>query len=118
MSERKPSALINDMVKCINHIQNYTNDISFDVFSLNFMIVEACLYNIQVIGEAISKLPEDIKESEPQISWALIKGMRNRLIHEYFGTDLQIVWQVISAELPVLKADLQIISSKLISQNK
>ena len=55
------------------------------------MAVEACLYNIQIIGEAVSKLPEDIKEKNPQIPWGLIKGMRNRLIHEYFGTDLNLV---------------------------
>ncbi|CAN5662542.1 DUF86 domain-containing protein [soil metagenome] len=118
MSERKASVLINDMLKCISHIHNYTNNLSFDLFSSDFMIVEACLYNIQVIGEAVSKLPEDIKESEPQIPWVLIKGMRNRLIHEYFGTDLQLVWNVISVELPALKHDLQLIELKLIDENK
>ena len=62
MPERKPSALIDDMLKCILHLREYTSNISFDVFSDNFMIVEACLYNIQIIGEAVSKLPEDVKE--------------------------------------------------------
>jgi uncharacterized protein with HEPN domain len=59
------------------------------------MVTEACLYNIQVIGEAVSKIPDDIKNAEAQIPWMLIKGMRNRLIHEYFGTDLQLIWNVI-----------------------
>ena len=59
------------------------------------MAVEACLYNIQVIGEAVSHLPEEAKEKEKSIPWVLIKGMRNRLIHEYFGTDLPLVWNVI-----------------------
>lgn len=102
MSERKPSAIIADILKCIRHIQSYTGNLSFDEFSSNFMIVEACFYNIQIIGEAVSKLPEDVKENEPQIPWLLIKGMRNRLIHEYFGRDLTLVWNVIRNELSSL----------------
>jgi uncharacterized protein with HEPN domain len=69
------------------------------------MVLEACLYNIQVIGEAVSKLPDDIKKSEPGVPWTLIKGMRNRLIHEYFGTDVEIVWKVIKNELPEMISD-------------
>lgn len=69
MSERKPSAYISDMLKCIKHIGNYTSSLSFDEFSSNFMIVEACLYNIQIIGEAVSKLPEDVRADNPQIPW-------------------------------------------------
>lgn len=67
------------------------------------MVVEACLYNVQVIGEAISKLPQAVKNNYPPIPWTLIKGMRNRLIHEYFGTDLPVVWNVIKNELPALE---------------
>jgi uncharacterized protein with HEPN domain len=77
------------------------------------MTVEACLYNIQVIGEAVSLLPKDIKKENPGIKWAAIKGMRNRLIHEYFGTDLQLVWDVIKDELPELKSRLKDINSGL-----
>ena len=64
------------------------------------MIVEACLYNIQIIGEAVSKLSEEVKKDNPDIPWILIKGMRNRLIHDYIGTDLQLVWNIIINELP------------------
>lgn len=73
MPERKPSALISDMLKCIGNLEKYTNKISFDEFFDNFMIVEACLYNIQIIGEAVSRLPEDIKTRESKIPWVLMK---------------------------------------------
>ena len=118
MSERKPSAIIKDILKCIEHIQLYTTNISFNEFSSNYMVIEACLYNIQVIGEAVSKLPEDVKENEQQIPWVLIKGMRNRLIHEYFGTDLNLVWNVIKNELPSFDNDLKKIQAELIKQNR
>lgn len=82
------------------------------------MIVEACLYNIQIIGEAVSKLPEDVKEAELQIPWVSIKGMRNRLIHDYIGTDLLLVWNVIKNELPAFQNDLERIQRSLIIQNR
>jgi uncharacterized protein with HEPN domain len=118
MSERKPSVIIEDILKCIDHIQSYTSDLSFDKFTSNFMASEACLYNIQVIGEAAARLPDDVKDNNPQVPWVLIKGMRNRLIHEYFGTDLQLVWDVIKNELPSLKATLKKIHVTLTAQNK
>jgi uncharacterized protein with HEPN domain len=118
MPERKPSVIISDMLTCIEHIRLYTHDLSFDDFVPHYMAVEACLYNIQVIGEAVSYLPEDIKQSHPQIPWILIKGMRNRLIHEYFGTDLQMVWSVITDELPSFKTELEKIKTILKEEDR
>src|SRR5215210_3567485 len=82
MSDRNPSLLITDILNCINRIQLYTQNCSFDDFTANFMVAEACLYNLHVIGEAVTKLPDDVKDPAPHVSWKLIKGMRNRLIHE------------------------------------
>lgn len=113
MSDRKPSAYIKDILNSIDRIQLYSSRLSFNEFSSNFMAVEACLYNIQVIGEAVTRLPDDIKETNTHVPWILIKGMRNRLIHEYFGTDLQLVWNVIINELPGLRIELEKIYSVL-----
>ena len=118
MSERKPSSCVNDILTCAAHIHEYTKDLSFDDFSSDFMVIEACLYNIQVIGEAVTKLPDDIKNAEPLIPWTLIKRMRNRLIHEYFGTDLQLVWNVIKNELPSFNISLKRIHAELLAQNR
>lgn len=76
------------------------------------------MYNIQIIGEAVSKIPADIKEREKGIPWQLIKGMRNRLINEYFGNDLQLVWYVIKNELPPLGLALRKIYATLIIENR
>jgi len=116
MPKRNPSAIIKDILVCIEHVQLYTGDLSFEEFSKNFMAVEACLYNIQIIGEAITHLPEKLKEKETHIPWSLIRGMRNRLIHEYFGTDLPVVWQVINKELPSFKTELERIQTDLLKQ--
>jgi uncharacterized protein with HEPN domain len=113
MPERKPSAIIEDILKCIEHIQSYTTGLSFEQFCSHFMTVEACLYNIQIIGEAVSLLPQEIKKENPGIPWIAIKGMRNRLLHEYFGTDLPLVWNVIKEGLPELKTNLEDLHSGL-----
>jgi uncharacterized protein with HEPN domain len=118
MSERKPSLLLKDILNSIERISIYTESLTFEGFIANYMIVEACLYNIQIIGEAVSKLPDDIKTSESQIPWVLIKGMRNRLIHEYFGTDTEIVWRVIKDELPAITKDLERIFVVLVDENR
>jgi uncharacterized protein with HEPN domain len=76
-------------------------------------VVEACLYNIQEIGEAVNQLPEDVKIANPHIPWTLIKGMRNRLIHEYFGTDLPLVWNTIKNDLPGFGNGLKAIQIQL-----
>ena len=118
MSKRTPSVVVSDVLRCIEHIGSYTAKLSFDDFSSDFMVVEACLYNIQVIGEAVNQLPDDVKATNPQIPWTLIKGMRNRLIHEYFGTDLPLVWNTIKGDLPGLKAELSEIQNQLIQENR
>ncbi len=116
MPDRKPSVIIKEILTCIDHIHTYTADITFETFTQNFMAVEACLYNIQIIGEAVSHLPDMIKDKETQIPWSLIKGMRNRLIHEYFGTDLPVVWHVIKNELPSFKNELERIQEVLLKK--
>jgi uncharacterized protein with HEPN domain len=113
MSKRVPSIVINDILSCIDHVTTYTAGLSFDDFTSNFMVIEACLYNIQIIGEAVAQLPDDVKNDNPNIPWSLIKGMRNRLIHEYFGTDLPVVWNVIINDLSTLKSDLVLIYESL-----
>jgi uncharacterized protein with HEPN domain len=118
MSERIPSLYVKDILNCIERIQLYTSDYSFNDFTANFRTVEACLYNFHIIGEAVTKLPENIKDAEPHVPWKLIKGMRNRLIHEYFGTDLTIVWSILQNELPALKTNLENIYQKLLQQGK
>ena len=73
MSERKPSALIMDILNSIKRINTYTNGLSFQTFAANYMVLEACLYNIQVIGEVVSKLPDDIKKVNLEFPGLLLR---------------------------------------------
>ncbi len=107
MSKRNSELLLDDILQAVNKIQQYTNGLDPDRFSIEFMIVEATLYNFQVIGEAANQLEDEIKTSSPGIDWKKIKGYRNRLIHEYFGTDPFIVFEIIQFYLPQLKIQIQ-----------
>ena len=114
MSRRLPSSVIKDILSCLNHLQDYTKSLSFNDFASNYMVVEAC----HIIGEAVAQLDDDVKNTEKQIPWTLIKGMRNKLIHEYFGTDLSIVWNVIKIELPEFRTQLENIHGKLVDSGR
>ncbi len=118
MSKRIPSIVVGDILRCIDHIETYTSKLTFDDFSSNFLIQEACLYNIHIIGEAVNQLTDDVRNANPQVPWGLIKGMRNRLIHAYFGTDLPVVWNVIKNDLPSFRSQLQVISKGLLAEGK
>lgn len=107
MSKRNPKLLLDDILQAVNKIQQYTIGLDAEQFSLEFMILEATLYNFQIIGEAANQLEEKIKTSRQEIDWKKIKGYRNRLVHEYFGTDPFIVFEIIQHYLPQLKIQIQ-----------
>ena len=98
---------MDDILQAVTKIQQYSNGLDAERFSREFMILEATLYNFQVIGEAANQLSEEIKTGSPEIDWKKIKGYRNRLVHEYFGTDPFIVFEIIQLYLPQLKTQIQ-----------
>jgi uncharacterized protein with HEPN domain len=94
------------MLDAIHEVENYTEGIDFLKFSNTSMIFFASLMQIEIIGEASSKVSEDIIESYNEIPWKNIKGLRNIIAHEYFGVDKQTIWDVITNELPKLKVTI------------
>lgn len=107
MSKRSSKLLLEDILESIHHIQQYTNDISFEMFAKKGMLYEATLYNFGIIGEAIAQIPSMYKVKHPEIEWMKIKNYRNILIHEYFGVNDLIVWDTIKIDLPDLKDSIQ-----------
>ncbi|MBK7883142.1 MAG: DUF86 domain-containing protein [Chitinophagaceae bacterium] len=103
MSKRVVKLLLEDILECINSIQEYCNSISFEEFTSNRMVYQATIYNFNIIGEAASQVPEEYKLSNPQIEWRKIKDYRNVLVHEYFGINDLIVWDIIQFNLSDLK---------------
>ena len=106
MSERSAEVLVEDILEGIDKIQAYTKGLDAKSFCENSLVVDAVLRNFEVIGEAASKLPDTVVASHPEIEWHKMIGMRNRLIHGYFGVSLKLVWQTIQGDMPELKKKL------------
>jgi uncharacterized protein with HEPN domain len=98
---------IEDMLSAIDRINRYCKGLDKDIFFNNEMLQDAVVRNIEIIGEAASKLSESFTKSHPDIQWRTIIAARNRLIHAYDTIDYQIVWDLISVDIPVLEDKLR-----------
>ena len=97
---------VEDIIDASDRIEAYIVGLDFGQFQADRKTVDAVVRNLEVIGEAAGHLSRAQEEIPCDIPWADVSGMRNILIHEYFGVDLGIVWQTISADLPLLRAKL------------
>lgn len=104
---------LNDILENISDIREFTAGLTSEIFSTDKKTIKAVVRSLEVIGEAANKLPEHIRERYPEVSWEEIIGMRNRLIHEYFGVDLDIVWQTIEEDLDSLETAVKKMISKM-----
>jgi len=102
--KRDPKLYLKDILDAIARIEDYTKDLSFEEFSKNNLVVDAVVRNFEIIGEASKNIPHQIKSLYPDIPWKEMAGMRDKMIHEYFGIDLEIVWQTVKTRLSQLKS--------------
>jgi len=102
MSKRKPSLLVDDIIDSANKILEYTHNLSFEEFTKDGKTIDAVIRNFEIIGEAANRLLEDFKDRHPNIDWHRIRGLRNRILHDYFGIDYSIVWKIKESFLPNL----------------
>jgi uncharacterized protein with HEPN domain len=107
MSKRDYFLLLTDMLEAANRILSYTDGMSFEDFESDQKTVDAVIRNFEVIGEAANNFNEEYRKSNPRIQWDRIRGYRNRLIHEYFGVDLEIIWNIIEDDINDLIAQLE-----------
>lgn len=91
------------ILDAIVEIEDYTQNVSFETFSSNSMMRFASIKQLEIIGEAANYLTEETKTKFSDVEWQQIIGMRHILVHEYFGVDNNLIWQVIADDLPVLK---------------
>ncbi|MDA1060175.1 MAG: DUF86 domain-containing protein [bacterium] len=96
MSKREVDLLLEDISEAIEKIFNYIKDLNFSEFAEDSKTIDAVVRNFEIIGEATKQLPEDWKDDHASVEWYKLAGMRNRIVHKYFGIDLEMIWTVIN----------------------
>jgi uncharacterized protein with HEPN domain len=107
MPKRDPDLLVEDILEALRKISSYTAGIGQEEFQRDSKTIDAVIRNLEILGEATRQLPVEFTVRYPNVPWRQIAGLRNRIVHEYFAIDLEIVWQVIRNDLPQLEAQLK-----------
>ena len=98
--------VIEKMLSLIERIEGFCKSVDFKSFSDNDMLIDACVFNLSQIGEQVNKIDEDFEMAHPEVPWRQVYGLRNRIVHDYEGVNLKLIWEIIESDLPALKDEL------------
>ena len=113
MSMKKDKACLQDMLDAICDIEKFTENITQNEFYKNKEKQYAVLRALEIIGEATKKLSKELKVKHREISWREIVGMRDKLIHNYFGVNIDVVWNTVKQDIPTLEVKVRKIIKEL-----
>ena len=104
---------LEDILNAINRIEEYTRGLTFNSFVEDRKTVDAVIRNFEIIGEATKHIPERIRRDYPKVPWKDMAGMRDKLIHGYFGVQLDVVWKTVKERLPIVRPLVEEASAKM-----
>ena len=110
--EKDNQVYLRHIYDAIERIEDYTKDIKKAQFKENKMMQAAVIREIEIIGEASKRINEEFKLQYTQVPWKQMAGMRDKVIHDYFGVDIEIVWNTINKDIPLLKSYFKKILNK------
>ena len=109
LSDREWRFYVDDMIECAEKILRYTTGLDQQAFTANSLVYDATLRNLELIGEAATHVPTEVRAANQQIPWRLVVATRNRLIHGYLGIDNDTLWSIITSDVPALLPQLRAI---------
>ena len=103
----KDKGRLQHILSSIERVQEFTKGMSKEELVNDTLHLHATVYNVQIVGEAVYKLTKEFKESHTETPWRMIEKMRHILVHDYFALDVEIMWLVITEDLPILKQQIR-----------
>ncbi len=110
---RDPKLYLTDILAAMDAIEQFVEGIDFETFKTDDMIFSAVIRKFEIIGEATKNIPEEIIQQYPAIPWKDMSGMRDKLMHFYFGIKYELVWETIKKEIPKIKHSVKKITYDL-----
>lgn len=118
MNKHEDLPYINHILDAINDIEESVKNLTRDQFINNKDVKEANIRRIEIIGEAVKNISKNVKEKYKEIEWVKIASTRDKMIHHYFGVDLDVVWDIIKKDLPDLKQKILKVKGDIEEQEK
>ena len=107
MSKRDDTTILEDIRAAIDRILTYSQELEYDDFVTDIKTQDAIIRNIEILGEAVKLLSEKTKEKYPNVPWKDIAGTRDKLIHDYFGVNIDVVWSIVRNDIPLLNKEIE-----------
>ena len=102
----KNKIIVEKILKYVSKLIDYTKDTNYSEFAGNSILVEACVFNLSQIGELSNKIDKDFQQQNSSIPWRVMYGLRNKIVHDYEGVNLVLIWDIVKEDLPDLKEQL------------
>ncbi len=103
----KDKIIVEKILKYISKVLEYIKDTNYSDFINNSILVEACVFNLSQIGELANKIDKDFEDNYSSIPWRVMYGLRNKIVHDYEGVNLVLIWDIVKEDLPELAAQLE-----------
>ena len=111
-ADERDSKILRRIIKYCRDIENFIVGIDYPIFETTLQMNRACIFTLEQIGESVKDISDDFKKGHPHIPWHEIVGLRNRIVHDYDGIYLDIVWETITEDIPQLCESLNKILEK------
>jgi len=107
MKQNRDAVYLGDILDAIHRIETYTAGVKKKEFIEHHMMQDAVMRQIEIIGEASNSVSEEFQEKHPELPWFQMRGIRNKIVHDYRGINLQVIWDTVKNDLPALKKQVE-----------